>query len=163
MHREDEIDLQMWRRAFRRVHAEQDLARALRDSHLVRWQFRGVAQTGLMVPRHNFEGERQAQQLRFSSDILFRVLAQHEPDHPLLVEAYRQATHVFLDTERAWKYLGQVAGSRWRWRLVDTVAVSPFAFPAFASGIREGMMFENPENAIERLFHQFYGREVAEG
>ena len=160
LRREDEIDLETWRLSFRRAGAEADLARALRDSHLVRWQFRGVAQTGLMVPRQNFEGERAARQLRFSSDILFRVLSQHESDHPMLQEAFRQATHVFLDTERAWQYLDEVAKARWRWRLVDTAVVSPFAFPAFASGIREGMMFEEPESAIERLFHQFYGREV---
>ena len=36
----------------RATNAEEDLAARLRGSELVKWQFRGVAQTGLMVPRN---------------------------------------------------------------------------------------------------------------
>src|SRR6266513_670885 len=50
-----EMPLEDWRLCFEREGAEEDLQRALRHSELVKWQFRGVAQTGLMVPR-NFPG-----------------------------------------------------------------------------------------------------------
>ena len=83
-----------------RRHAEADLRLALKESELVRWQFRGVAQTGLMVPRQ-FPGQQRAvRQLRFSAEILFRVLEEHEPDHPMLEEAYRQSIDHWLNS--AW-------------------------------------------------------------
>jgi Lhr-like helicase len=71
--------------SFARANAENDLVKALRGSELVKWQFRGVAQTGLMVSR-NFPGrQRKHKQLSWSAEVLFRVLEQHEPGHPLLV------------------------------------------------------------------------------
>jgi ATP-dependent Lhr-like helicase len=42
------------------------------------------------------------------------------------------------------------------WRTVDVAKVSPFAFGIFVSKIKETMMMEDPEAAIERLYHEFY-------
>src|SRR5205807_4195722 len=42
-----ELTLEDWRLCFEREGAEEDLRAALRRSELVKWQFRGVAQTGL--------------------------------------------------------------------------------------------------------------------
>ncbi len=106
------MPLEDWRLCFEREGAEEDLYAALRGSELVKWQFRGVAQTGLMVPRHLPGRERRPKQLTWSSEVLFRVLEQHEPDHPLLNEAYRQAMHTFLDAEQAFAYLDAVQDFR---------------------------------------------------
>ena len=75
--------------------------------------------------------------------MLFRVLEQHEPDHPLLEEAYRQAMHTFLDARR------RVCISRGGQRpsignLRELPVVSPFSFPIYASKIKENMMLEDP-------------------
>lgn len=147
------LDLDGWRDLFRPDHAGRDLERALHESELVKWQFRGVAQTGLMVPRQLPGRERRLKQVRWSSEILFQVLSRHEPDHPMLQQAYREAMHMFLDTGRAVEFLRQ-AGQR-RWRLVDVPCVSPFAFGIYVSRIQEGMMMEDPAEAIERLYREF--------
>jgi ATP-dependent Lhr-like helicase len=42
-----------------------------------------------------------------------------------------------------------------RWELVPVPVVSPFSFGLFASKIKEGLMLEDPEAAIERLWHVF--------
>lgn len=145
-----EMGLAEWRELFGRANAESDLKTALQESQLVKWQFGGVAQTGLMVPR-NLPGEaRKLKQIRWSADILFKVLSQHEPDHPLLEQAYREATHTFLDLDRACAFLDTVPDLEWRF--VEVPAVSPFAFGIYASKIREAMMMESPEEAIERLY-----------
>ncbi len=147
-----EMGLQEWRDLFRLENATADLREALRESELVKWQFRGVAQTGLMVPRNLPGQERRLKQLRWSAEILFRVLHEQEPDHPLIQQAYDEAMHTFLDTQRAQAFLTEVAA--WEWKLVDVPAVTPFSFGIFVSKIKEGMMMEDPEEAIERLFHQ---------
>jgi ATP-dependent Lhr-like helicase len=160
LQRFQELSLEQWRACFDPARAEEDLRLALKESELVRWQFRGVAQTGLMVPRQ-FPGQQRAvRQLRFSAELLFRVLEEHEPDHPMLEEAYRQSIDHFLNLRGALAAMEKIARPDWPWRLVETDKVSPFAFGLFASRFREGMMFEDPAEAIERMYHQFYGAEA---
>ncbi|HEX8898857.1 MAG TPA: DEAD/DEAH box helicase, partial [Chthoniobacterales bacterium] len=119
-----ELDLAELRTCFTRENAERDLNAALRGSELVKWQFRGVAQTGLMVPRKYPGQDRQKRQLNWSTEVIFRVLEQHEPDHPLLEEAYRQATHTFLDAEQANGFLETV--QHFAWDLRELPVISPF-------------------------------------
>ena len=148
-----DLGLEEWRELFKLEGAEQSMRAALDESDLVKWQFRGVAQTGLMVPRNRPGEERKVRQLRLSAEILFRVLTEHEPDHPMLVQAIREATHTFLDLPVALQFLRDV--QTMRWELVPVPVVSPFSFGLFASKIKEGLMLEDPEAAIERLWHVF--------
>ncbi len=159
LRRFQELPLAQWKGCFQRAEAEEDLHAALRGSELVKWQFRGVAQTGLMVPRNLPGRERKPRQLSWSSEVLFRVLEQHEPDHPLLEEAYRQATHTFLDAETAYEFLDDV--QQYEWTLRELPVVSPFSFPIYASKIKESMMLEDPAAALERIYFEMYAR-VAE-
>jgi ATP-dependent Lhr-like helicase len=151
-----ELPLEELRQCFAGANAEGDLARALRGSELVKWQFRGVAQTGLMVPRNLPGKKRKPKQLSWSAEVLFRVLEQHEPEHPLLVEAYRQATHTFLDAENAYRFLDEVQD--FEWKLLELPVVSPFSFAIYASVIKENMMLEDPTAAIERIYREMYAK-----
>jgi ATP-dependent Lhr-like helicase len=82
------MELEEWRTLFSPDRMEEDLAEALHSSQLVKWQFRGVAQTGLMVPRFQHGQKRASKALQWSTEVIFEVLQRHEPDHPLLAEAY---------------------------------------------------------------------------
>lgn len=148
-----------WRPLFARDGAEEALRQALSDSNLVKWQFRGTAQTGLMVPRRVRGEERGARSLQWSSEIIFDVLRRHEPDHPLLEEAYAEATLRFLDLPRALAFLSEV--DKLPWTLKHIPRVSPFSFGIFVSKIKETMVLEDPETTIERLYHEMYGRDTA--
>jgi len=150
-----------WRALFQPAGAEDALRIALADAPLVRWQFRVAAQTGLMVPRRVRGAERGGRSLQWSSEVIFDVLRRHEPDHPLLEEAYAEATLRFLDTPRAVAFLKHV--STMRWRLLTLDRVSPFSFGIFASKIKETLTLEDPETTIERLFNSMYGSLVNEG
>jgi ATP-dependent Lhr-like helicase len=144
-----------WKPLFQRDGAENALREALRESNLVKWQFRGVAQTGLMVPRRVHGEQRGARALQWSSEIIFEVLRKHEPDHPLLLEAYAEATLRFLDLPRALAFLERVGALPWDFR--ELPRVSPFSFGMYVSRIRETMTLEDPETTIERLYHEMYG------
>ncbi|MEY2528074.1 MAG: ATP-dependent helicase Lhr and Lhr-like helicase [Verrucomicrobiota bacterium] len=156
LRRFQELPVTVLRECFSRADAERDLSAALRGSELVKWQFRGVAQTGLMVPRNLPGKKRKQKQLSWSAEVLFRVLERHEPDHPLLVEAYRQATHTFLDAEAAYRFLDEV--QEFTWKLLELPAVSPFSFAIYASVIKENMMLEDPAAAIERIYREMYAK-----
>ncbi len=144
------IGLVEWRSLFTSDGAAADLECALAESELVRWQFRGVAQTGLMVPRQLPGAERKRKQVQWSAEILFQVLHDHEPNHPMLEEAKRQAVQGFLDFPRALDFLN--TASRRQWDMVEVPCVSPFGFGMYASRIKEGMMHESPEEALGRIF-----------
>lgn len=148
-----DLESEAWRELFHLEGAEEDMRAALDDSELVKWNFRGVAQTGLMVPRNRPGEERKVRQLRWSSEVLWRVLTEHEPGHPLLLQAYREATHSFLDLPGALAFLEAVP--QMKWEFVEVPVVSPFAFGMFASKIKEGLMLEDPEEAIERLWRAY--------
>ncbi len=154
-------DLEGWRTLFGRARAEEDLAAALADSQLVKGQFRGVAQTGLMVPRRRGGQERRPRTLQWSSEVIFDVLRRHEPDHPLLAEAYADATLRFLDTPRALAFLDRAQDLEWQLQPVDRV--SPFSFGIYVSRIKETMQLEDPDTTIERLYHEMYGSDGAAG
>jgi ATP-dependent Lhr-like helicase len=156
LRRFQELPMTELRDCFLRDNAERDLSAALRGSELVKWQFRGVAQTGLMVPRNLPGKQRKQKQLSWSAEVLFRVLERHEPDHPLLVEAYRQATHTFLDAEAAYEFLAEVQD--FEWKIVELPVVSPFSFAIYASVIKENMMLEDPTAAIERIYREMYAK-----
>ena len=156
LRRFQELPLDALRECFARENAERDLAAALRGSELVKWQFRGVAQTGLMVPRNLPGKKRKQKQLSWSAEVLFRVLERHEPDHPLLIEAYRQATHTFLDAEAAYRFMADV--QEFEWKLLELPTVSPFSFAIYASVIKENMMLEDPTAAIERIYREMYAK-----
>jgi ATP-dependent Lhr-like helicase len=148
------MPIEEWREIFSPEKAAADLRVALAPSQLVKWQFRSVAQTGLMVPRQQFGRERPSRALQWSAEVIFEVLQKYEPDHPLLAEAYHEAAHTFLDLPRAFDFLMRARDLRWQ--RIDVDRVSPFAFGIFVSKIKETMMMEDPETAIERLYHEFY-------
>lgn len=150
-----EMTVEEWGPLFRREGAEDAMRLALADAQLVKWQFRGVAQTGLMVPRRVHGAERGSRSLQWSAEIIFEVLRRHEPDHPLLAEAYAEATLRFLDQPRALAFLEEVSALPWDLREISRV--SPFSFGIFVSKIKETMTLEDPETTIERLYHAMYG------
>jgi ATP-dependent Lhr-like helicase len=148
------MEIDDWRELFSPADVEADLHEALKPSGLVKWQFRGVAQTGLMVPRNQYGQERNRRAMQWSTEVIFEVLQKYEPDHPMLAEAYYEAEHTFLDLPRAVDFLRRARTLRWN--LLPVEKVSPFAFGIFVSKIKETMMMEDPEVAIERLYHEFY-------
>ncbi|HZE12714.1 MAG TPA: hypothetical protein VE086_03065, partial [Chthoniobacterales bacterium] len=156
LRRFQELPLPDLRQCFAPANAERDLSAALRGSELVKWQFRGVAQTGLMVPRNLPGKKRKQKQLSWSAEVLFRVLERHESDHPLLIEAYRQASHTFLDAEAAYRFLDEA--QQFDWKLLELPTVSPFSFAIYASVIKENMMLEDPTAAIERIYREMYAK-----
>jgi ATP-dependent Lhr-like helicase len=111
-----------------------------------------------MVPRRQGGSARRPRVLQWSSEVIFDVLRRHEPDHPLLAEAYAEATLRFLDTPEALRFLARAPGLRWELREVDRV--SPFSFGIYVSRIKETMMLEDPETTIERLYHEMYGHDT---
>jgi ATP-dependent Lhr-like helicase len=131
-----------------------ELDESLNRAELLKYHFRNAAQTGLMVYRNFFGEQKSAKKLQWSAEVIFNVLSQHEPDHVLLREARRDALNTFLDAAGAEAFLRAAAGLPKRLRRVPVVP--PLSFAMYATKIREALMVEDPQETMERLYHQWW-------
>jgi ATP-dependent Lhr-like helicase len=135
---------------------DSDLDESLSRSELLKYHFRNAAQTGLMVYR-NFFGERKSvRKLQWSSEVIYSVLREHEPDHILLREARRDAVHTYIDLETALHYLQRT--KKLPMRIVPVNRVPPLSFALFATKIKEALLVEDPREMTERLFHLWWNK-----
>ena len=136
----------------------EDLDESLGRSHLLKHHFRNAAQTGLMVYRNYFGQAKAARKVQWSTEVIFNVLAQHEPNHVLLREARRDAHHSFLDATRALAYLKDLDTHQRPIRLRTVSMVPPLSFGMFATRIKEALLLEDPQETLEQLFHHWWNR-----
>ncbi|MBS0386430.1 MAG: DEAD/DEAH box helicase [Proteobacteria bacterium] len=104
-----------------------DLESWLGESTLMKAMFAKCAVISGMIERKMPGAEKKTgRQVTFSSDLIFNVLKQYEPDHILLQAAFQDAGEGYLDLKRLGALLRRVKG-----RIVhkDLPHVSPFAAP----------------------------------
>jgi ATP-dependent Lhr-like helicase len=104
-----------------------DLETWLGESTLMKAMFAKCAVIAGMIERKRPGAEKKTgRQVTFSSDLIFDVLKQYEPDHILMQAAFADAGEGYLDIKRLGGLLRRVKG-----RLVhkDLPHVSPFAAP----------------------------------
>ncbi len=147
--REDELVALLNQRDF-----ETHLHTALGQSEMLKYHFRNAAQTGLMVYRNFFDQRKPLRKLAWSTEVIFNVLQQHEPDHVLLREARRDMLHTFLDAEGALLFLHRQATKPVRLRRVERVP--PLSFAMYATKIKEALLVEDPYEVQERLFNHWW-------
>jgi ATP-dependent Lhr-like helicase len=133
---------------------EDELHASLNQSEMLKYHFRNAAQTGLMVYRNYFDQQKSVKKLQWSSEVIFNVLQQHEPDHILLREARRDMLRVFLDIEGALTFLA--AQSRKPLRLHKVERVPPLSFAMYATKIKEALLVEDPYETMERLYNRWW-------
>ena len=103
-----------------------DLESWLAQSILMKRTFRNCAIISGLVERRHPGQEKSGRQMTFSSDLIFDVLREHEPDHILLEAAWADAAGGYLDLARLSALLSRVRG-RVRHQPLDRV--SPLAVP----------------------------------
>ncbi|MEM9751151.1 MAG: ligase-associated DNA damage response DEXH box helicase, partial [Pseudomonadota bacterium] len=87
-----------------------DLESWLAESVLMKRTFRYCAQIAGLIERRHPGQEKTGRQVAFSSDLIYDVLKEHEPDHLLLKAAWADAASGFLDLARLAALLRRCAG-----------------------------------------------------
>jgi ATP-dependent Lhr-like helicase len=111
-----------------------DLDSWLADSNLYKRTFRNCAIIAGLIQRRFPGKEKSGRQVTFSSDLIYDVLREHEPDHVLLRATYQDAGTGLLDIARLGEMLARVR-KRIVTRRLDRV--SPLAVPALLEISRE--------------------------
>lgn len=135
-----------------------ELNESLSRSELLKYHFRNAAQTGLMIYRNHFGEQKSVRKLQWSSEVIFNVLVQHEPDHVLLREARKDALHSFLDVDGAAAFLHEMHGLQKPMRLRRVEQVPPLSFGMYATKIKEALLVEDPRETLERLYHHWWAQ-----
>jgi ATP-dependent Lhr-like helicase len=104
-----------------------DLDAWLAESNMYKRTFRNCAIIAGLIQRRFPGAEKSGKQVTFSSDLIYDVLRQHEPDHVLLRATYADAGTGLLDIARLGDMLARIKG-RIVARRLDRV--SPLAVPA---------------------------------
>jgi len=122
-----------------------DLDAWLAESNLYKRTFRNCAVVAGLIERRAPGKEKTGRQVTFSTDLIYDVLREHEPDHILLQATYRDAAGGLLDVARLGDMLKRVKGRIVVRRLGR---VSPLAVPALLEIGKEMVGLEAREDAL---------------
>lgn len=119
-----------------------DLEAWLAESYLLKRTFRACAVISGLIERRHPGKEKTGRQVTVSTDLIYDVLRQHEPDHLLMRATWADAASGLLDIVRLGEMLSRIKG-----RIVHTRLdrVSPLAVPILLDIGREAVGGEADE------------------
>nr|WP_314262144.1 ligase-associated DNA damage response DEXH box helicase [uncultured Devosia sp.] len=122
-----------------------DLEDWLDESALMKRTFRNCAIISGLIERRHPGKEKTGRQITMSSDLIYDVLYQHEPDHILIQATRRDAARGLLDIERLGDMLRRI-----RSHIVHKPLerVSPLAVPILLDIGKEPIFGEGRESAM---------------
>ena len=139
-----------------------DLDAWLAESSLMKRTFRVVAVIAGLIERRHPGKEKSGRQVTVSSDLIYDVLREHEPDHILLKAAWADAATGLLDIARLGSFLRR---SRSRIRHIALDQVSPLAVPVLLEIGREPIHGQAREEllveAADTLIEEAMSRDAA--
>ena len=127
-----------------------DLEAWLAESNLLKRTFRNCAIISGLIERRHPGQEKSGRQVTFSSDLIYDVLREHEPDHILMKATQHDAATGLLDIARLGGLLRRIKGN-----IVEShlERVSPLAVP---------VMLEIGRESVHGEVSEFIMRESAE-
>ncbi|MBO6765999.1 ligase-associated DNA damage response DEXH box helicase [Maricaulis sp.] len=123
-----------------------DLDAWLAESQLMMRTFRNCAVIAGLIERRFPGQEKTGRQVTISTDLIYNVLREHEPDHILLKAAWADAGTGLLDIHRLGTALARVRGHI---EHVDLDRISPLAVPVMLEIGKEPVYGEGHESILE--------------
>ena len=122
-----------------------DLEAWLAESDLMKRTFRNCAIIAGLIERRFPGQEKSGRQITFSTDLIYNVLREHEPDHILLRAAWNDAGTGLLDIHRLGEALTRIQGHIEHQALSR---ISPLAVPVMLEIGRESIRGEGQESIL---------------
>ncbi|MGV6800564.1 MAG: ligase-associated DNA damage response DEXH box helicase [bacterium] len=128
-----------------------DLESWLAEAALMKRTFRDCSLIAGLIERRHPGQEKSGRQVTFSTDLIYDVLKEHEPDHILLQAAWQDAASGFLDLQRLGDMLIRVENKINHKALEH---VSPLAVPVMLEIGRETVPGGATEHILAELEEQ---------
>jgi len=136
-----------------------DLEAWLDESALMKRTFRNCAIISGLIERRHPGKEKSCRQITMSSDIIYDVLYQHEPDHILIEATRRDAARGLLDIERLGNMLARIKSHIVHKPLHQ---ISPLAVPVMLDIGKEPIFGEARESAMADAAEELLREAVGE-
>jgi ATP-dependent Lhr-like helicase len=138
-----------------------DLDAWLAESHLLKRTFRSCALISGLIERRHPGKEKSGRQVTISTDLIYDVLRQHEPDHILLRATWADAATGLLDIGRLSDMLARIEGHI-LWKPLERI--SPLAVPVMldigkepvAGQANEDILRENADDLVREAMGEIY-------
>ncbi len=128
---------------------EYDLAQSLNETELAKRRFREIATIAGLVFQ-GYPGKNKASRhLQASSQLIYEVYTQYEPENLLLKQAFDEVINLQLEQQRLEKALRKMGGQEWLLR--QPAMPTPFAFPIMVDRLREQISSETLEDRIAKM------------
>jgi len=122
-----------------------DLENWLADSFMLKRTFRNCALIAGLIEKNHPGKEKSGRQINISSDLIYDVLREHEPDHILMMATREDAATGLLDVRRVGDLLARIKGQIVHKNLAE---VSPLAVPIMLEIGRETVIGEANETLL---------------
>ncbi len=127
----------------------EDLFAGINESEMSKRRFREIAAIAGLVFQ-GFPGKGiKTKHLQATSGILYGVFETYDPDNLLLEQAKNEALNIQMEKSRLIKVVGRINGQKIHF--VNTLRVSPFAFPIMVDRMRASLSSENIEDRVMKI------------
>jgi ATP-dependent Lhr-like helicase len=134
---------------FSPLNLREDIETSMNLKEMARRTFRDIASISGLVFQ-GYPGKPVTQKhIQSSTQILFDVFHDYEPDHLLLKQAYEEVLSMQLQVERLKKALNRI--QKQEILFSQPAKLTPFSFPILVDRLREKISYESLEDRIKRM------------
>jgi ATP-dependent Lhr-like helicase len=126
-----------------------DLQKSLNSTELARRKFRDIAVISGMVFTGYPSKQIKTKHLQSSSQLLFDVFKDYEPDNLLYQQAFRETFEHEMEEGRLRLALERIATQETIWKQCEKA--TPFSFPIITDRLREKLSSEKLKDRIKRM------------
>lgn len=144
---------------FSTAYVHDDLQRSLNATEMARRKFRDIAVIAGLVFTGYPGKVIKTKQLQASSQLLFEVFRDYEPDNLLFQQSFRETFEHQLQEGRVIQALERIGTQEIVWRPCEKP--TPFSFPIITDRLREKLSSETLEDRIKKMTAQYMKGETA--
>lgn len=127
----------------------QDVASSINSTEMARRKFRDIAVISGMVLQNLYGKQRNNKSLQASAGLIFSVLEEHNPNHFLIRQAYKEVFNQQLEEVRLTEAFRRIENSKII--LKTATAFTPLSFPIKADSLRATLSSEDLESRIRKI------------
>ncbi|WP_224485000.1 ligase-associated DNA damage response DEXH box helicase [Robertkochia aurantiaca] len=148
---DQEIDMQqvLDNELFTTAYMHDDLQKSLNATEMARRKFRDIAVIAGLVFQGYPDKQLKSKHLQSSSQLLFNVFRDFEPDNLLYLQAFRETFEHSLEEGRLIQALERIAQQTIIWKALEKP--TPFSFPIITDRLREKLSSEKLADRIKRM------------
>lgn len=152
---DQEVDMQqvLDNDLFSLAHLMDDLYNSLNATEMARRKFRDIAVIAGLVFTGYPNKLVKSKHLQSSSQLLFSVFRDYEPENLLFLQAFRETFEHQLEEGRLRLALERISRQNIIWKACEKP--TPFAFPIITDRLREKLSSEKLEDRIKRMLIQW--------